>query len=72
MNEIDPNKWYKPTIIAQNGWIQKPSINVVSSNYAYVLQLIRNGSLSSKNYGNGKTPYFAVLGLEIIRFNKEN
>lgn len=72
INEINPEKWYRPKVIAEAGWIQKPSINFVSSSYAYILKLIRDGSLSSKNYGQGKTPYFAVQGKEILRFIKEN
>lgn len=72
MNEIDPKKWYKPRVIADNGWIQKPSISYVSSNYAYILDLIKEGILEAKNYGKGKTPYYAIKGEEIIRFNEIN
>lgn len=63
--EIEPEKKYKPREIARNNWIVNSK---GKGDYYLVLKLINKNVLRARDVGNGKTPYYRVLGSEIIRY----
>lgn len=66
--------FYRPREIAERGLItnSKGGDASIDSNYAYILQLIRDGQLKAKNYSRGKKlNYYLVPENEIERFNVE-
>ena len=65
MKKIITNNWYRPSEIAQNGWIKNSK---GKGDYMLVLKLIRKGRLKARNFGLGLTPYYRILGSEIIRY----
>jgi len=65
IKEIDPERWYRPMEIAKAGWIRNAGNK---GDYYYVLKLIKRGRLRARDFGLGKTPYYRVLGSEIIRY----
>jgi hypothetical protein len=71
--EIDPDGWYKPRTIAENGWIVAPNRKGKSwiGSYAYILKLIKAGKIKAKNWGLGQTPYYRINGREILKFLEE-
>lgn len=63
--EINPEEFYRPRQIAQNHWI----LWYQGGNaYLYILRLISKKRIKAKNFGFGKTPYFRILGSELLRF----
>ena len=63
---IDPTKEYKPSEIAENGWILNTK---GKKDYLYVLNLIKGGKLRAKNHATlGQTKYFKVLGSDILTY----
>lgn len=68
MPEIDSKTLYRPSVIAQNGWITN---TLGRPTYQYVLSIIRAKQLKAQNLGQGKVPYYLVPGAEILRYKKE-
>ena len=63
--EVTPGEFYRPSEIAKRGWI----IDFKGKGrYAYILKLIRLNRLRARDFGLGKTPYYKVLGRELIRY----
>jgi len=65
--EINRDAWYKPLTIAKHGLI-KSLRGGCSKNF--VLREIKSDRLTAKNVGKGRTVYYAVLGSDIIKYNK--
>jgi hypothetical protein len=65
MKKINPQEWYRPKQVAQNGWI-KNSKN--KGDYYLVLKLIARNKLRARDCGLGKTPYFQIKGSDIMRY----
>jgi len=65
IEEINPERWYRPREIAQNNWICNSK---GKGDYYLVLKLIRKNRLRARDFGLGKTPYYLVCGSEIIRY----
>jgi len=63
--EIMPEAYYRPREIAENNWM----IGYRGKNaYYYILKLIKLGRLRAKDFGLGKTPYYRVLGSDLLRY----
>lgn len=69
VENIDPNRWYKPSEIAKNKFIVN-SVN--KADMYFVLKLIRRGKLKADNYATETKPFYRVRGSEIIRFINES
>lgn len=71
MREISGQRWYRPREIAKQGLIKNSSGNDnASSNYVFIITLIKDGKLRAKNYGrNPKHPYWLVPDSEIRRYH---
>lgn len=65
---IEPDKFYKPSEIAQLGLI----VNSENKGDKYfVLKLIRRGKLKASNYATEGNPFYRVLGKDILEYKKE-
>lgn len=70
---IEPQKFYRPSEIVENGWILNSRNKVGESSINYVRKLIRKGSLRASNYAGGEKGmnYWKVLGSEVVRYKRE-
>jgi hypothetical protein len=72
MRKIEGKKYYKPREIAQLGLIKNSTGgDNVESNYNFILNLIRSGKLTAKNYSMGATPYWLVSEDAIAKYHEE-
>ena len=63
--EIDLKEWYRPSQISNYRWM----LGYQGKNaYFYILELIKLGKLKAKNFGKGKTPYYRILGSDLIEY----
>ena len=64
--------WYTPREIAEKRMIvnSRGDMALPSGNYAYVLRLIKNGTLKAKVYNKGKRPNYLVPESEIKRYHE--
>lgn len=67
--KIKKDMYYKPRDIARLKLITSSRGQV---SYNFVLDEIRAERLKAENRGGGKTPYFWVLGSDIIEYRKKN
>lgn len=69
-NKLDESRMYRAREIAEQGWIKNTLYSDnESSNYQYVLSLIKNGTLHAVNHNpDGKRPLWLVSGKEIKRY----
>jgi hypothetical protein len=66
---IDPTREYKPSEIAQSGWI----VNTKGKkDYLYILHLINAGKLRARDVAIGQTKYFKVLGADILKWKQSS
>lgn len=73
MRTLNTKNWYRPREIAQLGLIKNSTGgDNESSNYNYILELIRNGTLKAKNYATGpaKRPFWLVSEDEIRKYHE--
>lgn len=63
--EINPEEFYRPAQISKNQWL--PGYQGKNA-YAHILKLIQKRRIKAKNFGLGKTPYFRILGAELLKF----
>ena len=68
MEKIDVSRTYSPREIAENGWIL--SLRGTKTDKGRVIDLINQGKLKAVDMGNGKTKYWRVSGLEIVRYKQ--
>jgi hypothetical protein len=68
INEIDPTQLYTPMQISQKKWLYGFNGEV---SYYSILRLIKSGEIIAKNFGKGKTPYFRVLGKDLIKYTEK-
>jgi hypothetical protein len=69
--EIDPNKFYTPREISENGWIRRPSNRGGKNNTSYdlILKLIKIKKLNANNFGMGeKNPYYRIKGSDLLDY----
>lgn len=67
-------EFYRPREIAQNRWITNSlSSEKESSNYDFILELIKRGKLKATNYSKSEyRPYWVVSAKEIERYRKSH
>ena len=67
-------EFYRPREIAQNRWITNSlSSEKESSNYDFILELIKRGLLKAINYSKSAyRPYWVVAAKEIERYRKSH
>ena len=64
-------KWYRPKEIAELGLIKNSTGgDNVSSNYDFILSMIRSGKLVAKDYCTTQRHYYLISEEEIERFNR--
>jgi hypothetical protein len=68
MENIIPNKQYKPMEIVKLGIIKSTAGTSGYSAYNFVLRLIKRKKLKATNVGTGKIPHFLVSGTELKRY----
>lgn len=67
LKEIDAEKYYQPSVIAKKDWL----VGYEGTNpYYAILELIKLGRLEAKDFSRGKTPYYKVLGKDLIKYLK--
>jgi hypothetical protein len=66
-NKINEDRYYKPTEIVKNGWIQFNG----NWTYNFILKLINKNRLKAKNFGMGKTPHYRVKGSDLIQYKND-
>lgn len=69
--QINPNDWYKPSEIAEKGWILPIKGKEAKRKYDFITKLIRLGKLPAKNRSMGVWPHYVVKGSDILNFIKD-
>lgn len=69
--QIDPNSWYKPSEIAEKGWILPIKGKEAKRKYDFITRMIRLKKLSAKDRSTGEIcPHYVVKGSDILNFIK--
>jgi len=67
LREIQPDEVYRPVEIVKNGWIKD---TIGNPNYYYLLDIIKNGEIPSKNIGKqtSEKARYIIKGQDLIDY----